>query len=339
VLPWKERGGAKGTFPLTLYGLLQSVNESGEDEIVHWLPHGRAFLVVNKKRFVKEVLPKYFHCQQHYTSFQRQLNIYGFLRLTKAGPDQNAYYNELFIRGRPDLCPFIIPKPRISDVRSSRKSIDPHTAPDFYKLPWASNPFGTLSFISMPSNMVPNGSIPADARGELADTIKPLSRARSEFNVSRAYEPSSARCSCGAAPVNIAWQSGGTDVSQRTKNLPPSYPQAVLDGLKHVTDSSMPSGNTSNTNYYQTVTRPLPSCFVKEDEDLMNELFAAEDCLPGSQQLPSVEASSSTLSSEFTETYVTSTDDSDTHGGWLPFLPLGNLSFYRDEAYFFGDLE
>jgi HSF-type DNA-binding len=196
----------KGTFPLTLHNLLHSVNESGEDEIVHWLPHGRAFLIVNKKRFIKEVLPKYFHCQQHYTSFQRQLNIYGFLRLTKAGPDQNAYYNELFIRGRPDLCPFIIPKPRISDVRSCRKSIDPHTAPDFYKLPWASNPVGAFCFIFKSSNMVPNNSTPAEARAraDLVDIINLLSRAKGEFTISRAYGINHAGFRCGAAQVDMA---------------------------------------------------------------------------------------------------------------------------------------
>ena len=35
-------------------------------------------------------------------SFQRQLNIYGFRRIT-FGQDQNCYYHESFIRGRPEL--------------------------------------------------------------------------------------------------------------------------------------------------------------------------------------------------------------------------------------------
>ena len=47
-------------------------------------------------------MPLHFR-QTKLTSFQRQLNLYGFRRITR-GKDSGAYYHEFFLRGRFDLC-------------------------------------------------------------------------------------------------------------------------------------------------------------------------------------------------------------------------------------------
>ena len=65
-------------------------------------PHGRCFVVHKPKEFVVEVMPTYFH-QSKLTSFQRQLNLYGFTRITR-GPDRGGYYHELFLRHKMFLC-------------------------------------------------------------------------------------------------------------------------------------------------------------------------------------------------------------------------------------------
>ena len=97
------RKGRTGTFPQKLHLMLSDLeNEEGGRDIASWLPHGRAFAIHKPKEFVKSVMPKYFRMSR-FSSFQRQLNLYEFQRITE-GPDKGAYFHELFLHGRPMLC-------------------------------------------------------------------------------------------------------------------------------------------------------------------------------------------------------------------------------------------
>lgn len=87
-------------FPVKLYDMLQCAEEVGIDHAISWQPHGRCFVVHDPKAFCS-IMPNFFSFTK-IASFQRQLNLYGFQRLTR-GRDKNGYYNELFLRGRPDL--------------------------------------------------------------------------------------------------------------------------------------------------------------------------------------------------------------------------------------------
>jgi hypothetical protein len=63
--------------------MLEDAERSGFEKIVAWLLGGCAFKVIKKDAFVRQILPKY--CKQtSYKSFVRQVNIYGFSRISKS---------------------------------------------------------------------------------------------------------------------------------------------------------------------------------------------------------------------------------------------------------------
>lgn len=126
----KRRGGLAVTFPIKLHELLDQIEADGLAHVISWQAHGRAFLVHDPAEFVSHVLPKYFK-QTKITSFQRQLNLYGFCRLT-AGPDARAYYHELFLRGMPFLCSKMT---RVKIKGTGFKAASsPENEPDFYSM-------------------------------------------------------------------------------------------------------------------------------------------------------------------------------------------------------------
>jgi hypothetical protein len=95
------RYGKVELFPGKLYRLLAEAERDGNTHIVSFTPDGRAFKINDPNAFIKDVSPKYFR-QSLLSSFVRQLNFYGFDRLSH-GPDLGAFAHPCFIRGRPEL--------------------------------------------------------------------------------------------------------------------------------------------------------------------------------------------------------------------------------------------
>jgi hypothetical protein len=78
------------TFPTKVHLILSDPRWS---ETIAWLPHGRSWRILQQKKFEKEVIPLYFR-HGKYSSFARQVNGWGFRRITN-GSDYNSYYHEV----------------------------------------------------------------------------------------------------------------------------------------------------------------------------------------------------------------------------------------------------
>lgn len=90
---------SKPNFPMKLFEVL----ESGKyEDIISWLPGGKAFIITNKKRFATDVLPIHFK-QSQFTSFTRKLSRWKFVRVPR-GPYIGAYYHKMFRRNHKVLC-------------------------------------------------------------------------------------------------------------------------------------------------------------------------------------------------------------------------------------------
>jgi len=111
-------------FPALLHAMLSDEKYS---HIISWMPHGRAWKVLNKKLLVEQAIPKFFG-QSMYASFTRQLSGWGFKRLHQTGPDFGCYYHECFLRGHPRLTALM----RRVTSGQGKATINIDEEPDFY---------------------------------------------------------------------------------------------------------------------------------------------------------------------------------------------------------------
>lgn len=110
-------------FILTLYTMLvESV------EYIRWNSSGTAFEIPDVERLSTDVLPKYFK-HENYSSFQRQLNYFGFRKSKKTTSTVCTFSNPHFTRQHPGLCMLIKRKKSkketmLHDVEESKMVVD-----------------------------------------------------------------------------------------------------------------------------------------------------------------------------------------------------------------------
>eukprot|EP00978_Attheya_sp_CCMP212_P020706 scaffold59562_cov57-Attheya_sp.AAC.4 len=137
------------SFPKTLYEIL---SRDDITDIISWCPHGRAWRVHKPKAFEDRVLSQHFR-HSKYSSFTRQVNGWGFRRITQ-GKDQNAYYHEQFLRGFPHLCKRM--RRKAATVHGGSVSdtlLHQYVEPDFYRMKhMAENPIEETRIENAPLN-------------------------------------------------------------------------------------------------------------------------------------------------------------------------------------------
>jgi len=130
ILSQYDENRVGGPFPLKLHIILKILEKEGNDDVFSWLPHGRSFGIHKPGQF-EEVIKRFFR-QSQISSFRRQLNLYGFLRLTN-GRDSGSYYHELFLRSKP-LLSLRMTRTRIKGTKI-RASSSPADEPRLYSFP------------------------------------------------------------------------------------------------------------------------------------------------------------------------------------------------------------
>jgi hypothetical protein len=91
----------RGIFPVILHQALLELERVGDTSTAAFLPDGKSFSIRNQYLFEKHVLFVFFPKMKGFASFQRQLNLYDFIRIGGAGIDRGSYRHELFDRGSP----------------------------------------------------------------------------------------------------------------------------------------------------------------------------------------------------------------------------------------------
>ncbi|XP_063929282.1 heat shock factor protein-like isoform X2 [Zophobas morio] len=95
--------------PAFLGKLWKMVNDPSTDHLICWSPSGTSFVIPNQAQFWYELLPLYYK-HNNMSSFVRQLNMYGFHKLSTvengtmdSDKDEIQFSHPFFLRDQPEL--------------------------------------------------------------------------------------------------------------------------------------------------------------------------------------------------------------------------------------------
>lgn len=125
-----------GNVPAFLGKLWKLVNDSATNNLISWSPGGKTFLIQNQAEFARELLPLYYK-HSNMASFIRQLNMYGFHKVTsvdngglKCDKDEIEFTHPYFAKGHAYLLENIkrkiaIPKSVVTSTDGDKMMLKP----------------------------------------------------------------------------------------------------------------------------------------------------------------------------------------------------------------------
>jgi hypothetical protein len=116
-------------FPITLMNIL---DDGGLSSIISWIPSSfgahddsRAFVITDRRKFARVVMPRFFKKGTKYPSFARRLKRWSFFHQSTSG-SSSIYSHPMFAKGNRSLCLLMRPKPQVSYKKETK---DPRRNP------------------------------------------------------------------------------------------------------------------------------------------------------------------------------------------------------------------